>query len=272
MTTWNRIGRGIYRRIARLLSHGDPIPHGDPTQLPPPAYTRERADFIYGEAFRRCFEYVSGTGVVGDILEFGTYRGYTARLMAGLIKEFRLDGTLYLFDSFEGLPAIDSPVDQQSYEVAANKAWFHGQMATHDGIVDQIRRGIAGVLPDSRFRVIKGYYEDTLDANLLASKAAVVHIDCDLYSSTRSVLDRLLARDQFQDGCVMICDDYNCNRASPRMGERQALVDAFGRQDRYTYSPWFSYGWHGQIFFVHDNAAALEALAEEPVANREAWD
>src|SRR5262249_38285848 len=133
-------------------------------------YTREKADLIFGEAFRRCFEYVSLTRVMGDIFEFGTYRGYTARLQASLIQEFRMDSTLYLFDSFEGFPTIDSPVDQQSYEVAVNKTWSQGTCATYAGIMDQIRKGIASVLPDDRFRLVKGYYEETLDANLPATK------------------------------------------------------------------------------------------------------
>jgi hypothetical protein len=248
----NRVSRRLRREAARLLGKPEHSPPDDPTLQPPPGYTLERADAVYGEALRRCFEYLAGTGVKGNVLEFGTFRGYTARRMACLIRDLQLDGMLHLFDSFEGLPEIDSPIDQRSYEVSANQAWFPGQMASHQGMAERVRAGIARVLPESRFKVTKGYFEDTLDANLPAGKAALIHIDCDLYSSTKQVLDRIFSRDLLQDGCLIVCDDYNCNRASPLMGERLALSQAFEGERRYQYSPWFSYGWHGQVFFVHD--------------------
>src|SRR5689334_11237539 len=85
----------IVRRPFDLIRHlvrgdFDRSVDGDPTLLPPPSYTRERADRIYGEAFRRAFEYLSETRVEGDVLEFGTYRGYSARLLACMIREFRM--------------------------------------------------------------------------------------------------------------------------------------------------------------------------------------
>jgi hypothetical protein len=70
-------------------------------------------------------------------------------------------------------------------------------------------------------------------------------------------LDKLLERSVFQDGCVLLFDDYNTNRANPSMGERRALSEAFGAQDRYIYSEWFTYGWHGQAFIVHDRESFL---------------
>jgi predicted O-methyltransferase YrrM len=258
-----KVLRRPYRLLRRTLDHishrlvrnPDEANGFDPTLLPPPAYTRERADQIYGEAFRRFFEYLSGTRVEGDILEFGTFWGYSARVLACMIREFRMESRLYLFDSFEGLPEIDSPVDRQSYEVAINKNWATGSMFAHAGIDQQVHAGIAKVLPESQICVVKGYFEDTLDANLPDGKAALIHIDCDLYASTRQVLDRILSRGMPADGCVIVFDDYNCNRANPRMGERLALVDAFASQQRFTYSPWFSYGWHGMAFFIHDSEA-----------------
>jgi len=67
------------------------------------------------------------------------------------------------------------------------------------------------------------------------------------------VLETLIGRRLLQDGSLLLFDDYNSNRANPRMGQRLAIVEAFENQDRYCYSPWFSYGWHGQVFFVHEN-------------------
>ena len=122
-----------------------------------------------------------------------------------------------------------------------------------EGIDGRICRSIAALLGDDRVHVVKGYYEDTLEGNLPRGvNAALVHIDCDLYSSTRQVLDKLHEFDLLQDGCVVMCDDYNCNRANPKMGERGALHDFVARQQRWSLSPWFAYGWHGQALLLHD--------------------
>src|SRR5262245_14107758 len=65
----------------------------DPTVRPPPSYaTKGRADLVYGEAFRRCMEYLASTRMKGDILEFGTFQGYTARVLATLMEEYELPG------------------------------------------------------------------------------------------------------------------------------------------------------------------------------------
>ena len=225
----------------------------DPTLLPPLGYTRPRADVVYGEAFRRCIEYITGTGIQGHILEFGTLRGYTARLMATLMQQFRYPGALYLYDSFEGLPEITSPVDQASYEVRINKVWFQGSMALEEEMPDRIFRVLSKIVPPEQIHITKGFFEETLATALPAGKAALIHVDCDMYTSTVTVLEQLLKQDLLQDGCVLLFDDYNCNRANPAMGERRAFAEVFGAQERFSYSPFFPYGWHGQAFFVHDH-------------------
>lgn len=224
----------------------------DPTLAPPPCYFKDRADEIYGEAFRKAFEFLVGTGIRGDILEFGTFKGYTARLIATLIREFRYPGKLYLFDSFGGLPEVGSPIDQQSYEVAVNKAWFQGQGVLPAGIEVSIRSALQKIIPAAQLVIVKGYYEETLGVHLPASKAALIHIDCDLYSSTKCLLEKVLSNGILQDGCVIMFDDFNANRANPLMGERRALAEVVGGRDDFRYSLFFSYGYHGQAFFIHD--------------------
>jgi len=233
------------KRLGRLvLGYGS-----DPTRLPPPAYTRLRADIVYGEAFRRCVEFVSMSRIPGDFMEFGTLRGYTARWL-----EYDVGGRLWLFDSFEGLPEITAESDRQSYEVSVNRVWFKGQMQVEPAVEQRIQRALSLIVPPDRLHIVKGYFEETLPENLPVGKVALVHLDCDLYASAKFVLETLIGRRLLQDGSLLLFDDYNSNRASPRMGERLAIVEAFEDQAGYSYSPWFSYGWHGQVFFVHEDA------------------
>ncbi|MBI5569132.1 MAG: class I SAM-dependent methyltransferase [Desulfomonile tiedjei] len=197
-------------------------------------------------------EFLKYSSIEGDFAEFGTLYGYTARRFAKLIRQFKMGAHLWLFDSFQGLPEITEEADLSSYEVSLNKVWFRGQMRVVPGIPELIRRDLCCLLPRDCIHVVEGYFEDTLRTHMPPGKLALVHIDCDLYSSARYVLDALIQHEKFQDGTVLLMDDFNCNRANPAMGERLALAEAFEGHGRYSYSHWFSYGWHGQCFFVHE--------------------
>lgn len=227
----------------------------DPSLRPPPGYTLSRGRAIYREAFNRCIEFVWGNQLRGDILEFGTFRGYSARIIAELMVEYELNGDLYLYDSFQGLPNISSSTDGKSYEVAVTQAWLPGAMAVDKTLPEHLRH-VLGQILNKPIHLYEGFFEDTLPKHLPVGPAALVHVDCDLYQSARTVLDSLLDRKILQDGTVICFDDYNCNRANPDMGERRAAIDSFSKSDQFALTPWFSYGWHGQAMFVHDKTAA----------------
>jgi hypothetical protein len=55
----------------------------------------------------------------------------------------------------------------------------------------------------------------------LPQKAAVVYIDCDLYSSTTAALN--FAKDFFQKGTILVFDDWFCFYGDPNKGERRAF-------------------------------------------------
>ena len=56
---------------------------------------------------------------------------------------------------------------------------------------------------------------------LLPRKAAVIYIDCDLYTSTVHVLDFI--QDFLQRGTIIVFDDWNCFFGDPNKGERKAF-------------------------------------------------
>jgi hypothetical protein len=230
----------------------------DPTLKPPPSYTRLRADEVYGGMFQRVFEYLWASGINSDVYEFGTFRGYTARLMALHLIKFNLSGTLRLFDSFTGLPE-PSGKDLASYDVATNEAWKAGTMSVKTDTVARLTEGLRRLTPGERLVITKGYFDKTLSTLDRGSlkPAMLVHLDCDLYESTLCVLRYLLENKLIADGAVVLCDDYNCNRAQPNQGQRLAMTDAMKEFPRFEFSSWFSYGWHGQAFFAHDRQGSL---------------
>lgn len=222
----------------------------DITTFAPPCMTPERALEIYEPAFKRAVEYVTKCKILGNFLEFGTFHGYTARTLA---EQMKINGTLselYLFDSWEGFPAMVG-VDENCPEAKAH-LWRQGDC--NPIIVDPqeaIKFYLNLIIPH-RVHTVKGFYEKTVPSQLPEGPAALVHIDCDLYESTRHVLTNLLAAGKIQQGTVILFDDWNNNFASNEFGERKAAADAFNIYYDILYSlePWFTYGWSGAAFIV----------------------
>jgi hypothetical protein len=106
-------------------------------------------------------------------LEFGVWKGYSINYWSKLLKN--PGSILHGFDSFEGLP----------------EDWYgdYGSGAFSE----------SGRLPkvnDPRVRFFKGWFEETLaHYHVPEHQVLLVNIDCDLYSSTRCVLDFLRQHD-----------------------------------------------------------------------------
>jgi O-methyltransferase len=228
----------------------------DASHFPPATYSPARAAQVWGQAFGVVMDFVGASRMEGDIYEFGTLHGYTARhfAMAMMIEGRPADTRLHLFDTFTGFPELTSDVDRKSYEFAAG--WTAGACASHAGTAERVERMLAHFLPRERFTVNVGAFADTLTREVARRPATIMHIDCDLYESTILVLDRMLEFDLIQDGTVLIFDDFNCARANPEFGERRAMHETFDNHKRFACEKWFSYGWHGQICIVHERGLA----------------
>jgi len=224
-------------------------------------YDPKRAEAIHREAVLRSLEFVSIAGVPGDIMEFGVLGGWSARIFGETMRDLMNMGNLHLFDSFDGLPDYSSQIDIDSYEIGGRDLWAN-KMRFPDEFVRElgspvdvhIKDRLGDVLSGERIQIHRGFYSETLRQPLKA-KAALVHVDCDLYQSTVEVLQRLYEMDVFQDGCVLMFDDWNCNKASPNYGERRAFREFLEWQDQYTTSPFFTYGFNGAVFILHDKNA-----------------
>lgn len=117
----------------------------------------------------------------GLMLEFGVYKGHSTKVLAKNTKN-----KIYGFDSFNGLP--------EDWQGKFEKGSLACDIPTD--------------LPDNVELVI-GYFEDTLEEFLKTHTDPItfVHIDCDLYSSTKYILDT--CHDRFADQCIICFDDYN---------------------------------------------------------------
>ncbi|MGJ4947776.1 TylF/MycF/NovP-related O-methyltransferase [Bradyrhizobium sp. HKCCYLS20291] len=185
-------------------------------------------------------QYVNGSHVYGDIAEFGTMGGFSAKAIATSMvfdpqrqplsksasgeNPFRI---LRLFDSFEGLPEITSPVDLGSPHVVSG-AWAKGGCKVL--AAPELRERIGKILPPHRFQLYEGWFADTVKTLPPETRFAMIHFDGDLYQSTMDALVPLFERGMISTGAMICFDDWNANRAIPTTGERQAwkeLVETF---------------------------------------------
>ncbi|HNC53163.1 MAG TPA: tetratricopeptide repeat protein [Accumulibacter sp.] len=118
--------------------------------------------------------------VDGLVLEFGVFHGKSIRQIASLVG-----GIVHGFDSFQGLP------EDWNSETAASYS-------------------TRGVLPDvpENVRLHVGWFEESIPRFLREESGPVrfINIDCDLYRSTKTVLEGLAGR--IVPGTVIVFDEY----------------------------------------------------------------
>ena len=165
----------------------------------------------------------------GDICEFGVAQGATSALLANEIKE--TERTLWLFDSFEGLPPPSAE------DELINDIYGLGTIGRYQGTMrygeEQVRQRLRAIdFPDTRFHIIKGWIEETVRRPDLPSRVAFAYLDFDFYWPTRTALDFLDGR--LGAGGSIVVDDYDYFSS----GVRKA-VDAFmaAKGPRYTFAP-----------------------------------
>ncbi len=162
--------RGLMRRTARLQSAAFAIEH-----LPETPCFNNRFEMLQ-HIF--CSEGLNDTGL---LLEFGVYTGSSINL----ISEHRPTRPVYGFVSFEGLPENRTVDPKGMYS-------------------------LGGELPAVRSNVhlIKGWFDETLPPFIGEHPEACsfIHIDCDRYSSTKTVLD--LLSDRIVPGTVIVFDAF----------------------------------------------------------------
>jgi hypothetical protein len=118
--------------------------------------------------------------VKGSVLEFGVRHANSTRQLAKLAKQ-----DVHGFDSFEGIP----------------EDWHN------EGKGSYSTRGVIPKVP-SNIHLHAGWFDATLPKFLEtnAEQARLINIDCDIYSSTKTVLDLLAPR--IVKGTVIIFDEY----------------------------------------------------------------
>jgi O-methyltransferase len=197
------------------------------------------------EFFRKALMALEFNGIAGDYAEFGCCGAMTFCMAYEFLAQRRASAApvhLWAFDSFQGLP--ESAVTEDAHPV-----WTPGSFKM--SLEEFHRRCRVHRVPRDAYTVVPGFFEETLGPGASGArpeKIRLAYVDCDMYSSTQTVLRFLEPR--LQHGMILAFDDYYCCSASLPSGERLAAAEMFATHPRFRLVPYVQFGWHGMSFLV----------------------
>jgi len=120
----------------------------------------------------------------GSVLEFGVHKGRTLLIIAERIG----NRICYGFDSFEGLT-----------EDWGGRLFFPKKSFDVKGEMPNVPKNVV---------LHKGWFKNTIPQHMKENKENIsfVHVDCDLYSSTKTVFD--LIGNRIVPGTIILFDEY----------------------------------------------------------------
>jgi hypothetical protein len=177
-------------------------------------------------ALRSAVQYLSRSGVAGDIVECGVWRGGSMALAAAtLLEAGDHERHLWLYDTFDwewepeggedgflaaGVPAAGPP--SESVLAAGTSTADVGDLLARTGY------------PAERIHLVQGLVQETVPAQA-PECIALLRLDTDYYDSTRHELEHLYPR--LTPGGVLIVDDYG-----KLSGATKAVDEYFGALER----------------------------------------
>jgi O-methyltransferase len=160
-----------------------------------------------------CFREVIKDNVPGDFIETGVWRGGATIFMRALLRDANIkDRTVWVADSFEGLPKAD----EEKY--TADKGSLYHKMTDLAIPIEVVKRNFEKYnLLDENVQFLKGWFKDTLPAAPIKS-LAILRLDGDMYGSTMDGLVNLYPK--LSPGGFTIIDDWGAEEPC-----KQAVID-----------------------------------------------
>lgn len=162
----------------------------------------------------RGVKYILNNNIPGDLVECGCARGGSAALMGLTLAQANAHRRLWLFDTFEGLPAPTS--GDPDFEIAD---LFTG---TCVGTIEDVQSLFKNLSVEKDVQLIKGLFQDTIPS-VGIKQIALLHIDGDWYESVKTCLENLF--DKVVPGGIVQFDDYGYWQ-----GARKAVDEFFAKR------------------------------------------
>jgi O-methyltransferase len=198
---------------------------------PQPILERLMREDPRAPTFSNAIDYVNYERVPGHIVEFGVYTGLSLALLAhghacgpkGMRR--RVVG----FDSFQGLPAPSELHPRWKAGACSTIGGWHPLVPEASLVTPDITRRLFESCRLEPPELHVGAFDATASAVFpsVYPEVALVHVDCDLYESTRTVLDAVAP--SLQDGAMLLFDDWFHYRGNPQRGEARAFQEFLDR-------------------------------------------
>jgi hypothetical protein len=178
---------------------------------------------------QKCVVNILSSGIPGDLIEAGVWRGGATIFMRGVLKALGVtDRLVWAADSFEGLPTPDAerfPLEAKAQAGPVMQKSYHNLAVG----VEEVRRNFTAYgLMDDQVRFLKGWFKDTLPTAPIDA-LSLMRLDGDFYESTRDGLNFLF--DRLSVGGYVIVDDYGedswtyCRRAVDEFRAERSIED-----------------------------------------------
>ena len=167
----------------------------------------------------RCYELwqlvaESAKAGAGDLIEIGVWRGGSGALIAQRSLIDGQGGTVYLCDTFAGVPKAG----------ASDSVYRGGEHADTDrGRVE----GLIARLSLGNVRVLEGVFPNDTGETCQDRRFRFCHIDVDVYQSAKDVLEWVWPR--LIIGGIVVFDDYGFHDCG---GVTKLFNEQYGRRDR----------------------------------------
>lgn len=198
----------------------------------------------------RCFDWLAQRNLLEgtDYFEFGIFRGFNlwftqAYARSQGIKDMRFIG----YDSFFGLPPVEG-IDKGGPFYEGGFSSYREEVETYFN-----RFGVDW----EKTKLVQGFFEDSLNQKTIDSyqlrSCALCVVDCDLYSSTVTVLDFVLPF--LKDSSIIYFDDWTDFGGGEKKGEPKAFAE-FLEKNKETVSAeefedFLAIGSKGKAFIIH---------------------
>lgn len=181
---------------------------------------------------------------IGDYFEFGVFNGNSmASLIHAANKHHAHHMRFFGFDGFQGLPPGSEQEDEGVWE-----AGFY--CCSYEEMIESIQK--KGVNPEE-VTFVKGWYQETLTPELAKahdfSNIGIVMIDCDTYSSAKTVLKFLAPL--IKQPCIVCLDDWKLYNTDVKgVGEYKAFNEFLEENPRLQAQEISSYNRKSKSFLI----------------------
>ena len=166
--------------------------------------------------------YSKSIGLMGDIFEFGVFKGVSLIQFASFRNIFKeeLQKKIVAFDTFDDFPETQFQADKKLREQFISEAGSKSIDITElEKIFNKKKINNFSLIKGNILETLPNFIDDNKDI-----KISLLHIDVDVYEPTKLILEMLFSK--VVKGGVIIFDDYN---VFP--GETKAVNEFFKKND-----------------------------------------